>query len=49
MDAKRTWADLAKARRLLGYQPTTAFEDALQHVIEWYDREIAAPGERPQR
>ena len=42
MDAKRTWADLTKARRLLGYEPTTAFEDALREVVEWYDREIAS-------
>jgi UDP-glucuronate 4-epimerase len=42
MDAKRTWADLRKARRLLGYEPTTSFEEALQRVVEWYDREIGA-------
>ncbi|HEU5315924.1 MAG TPA: SDR family NAD(P)-dependent oxidoreductase [Chloroflexota bacterium] len=41
MDAKRTWADLAKARRLLGYRPTTSFEDALREVVDWYEREIA--------
>ena len=43
MDAKRTWADLRKARRLLGYRPSTPFEEALREVVEWYDREIAAP------
>ena len=43
MDAKRTWADLAKARRLLGYRPTTTFEEALRQVVDWYDREVAAP------
>ena len=42
MDAKRTWADLRKARRLLGYAPRTPFEEALRQVVEWYDREIAA-------
>ena len=48
MDAKRTWADLTKARRLLGYAPTTGFEAALQEVVEWYDREIAdRPAARP--
>ena len=41
MDAKRTWADLAKARRLLGYQPSTTFEEALREVIDWYEHEIA--------
>jgi len=41
MDATRTWADLAKARRLLGYEPTTSFEDALAACVTWYKREIA--------
>ena len=48
MDAKRTWADLRKARRLLGYAPTTTFEAALGECVDWYVREIAdaAPGVR---
>lgn len=41
MDAKRTWADLTKARRLLGYRPTTTFEDALKSCVDWYLAEIA--------
>jgi UDP-glucuronate 4-epimerase len=41
MDAKRTWADLRKARRLLGYEPATTFEDALASCVDWYRREIA--------
>lgn len=41
MDAKRTWADLTKARRLLGYKPTMSFEDALKCCVDWYLREIA--------
>ncbi len=32
----RTWADLGKARRLLGYSPTTSFEDALGHFVDWW-------------
>lgn len=44
MDAKRTWADLAKARRLLGYQPTASFEEALEECVSWYLREIAHAG-----
>lgn len=41
MDAKRTWADLTKAKRLLGYQPQTTFEQALRRCVEWYLRDIA--------
>jgi UDP-glucuronate 4-epimerase len=40
MDAKRTWADLAKARRLLAYEPQTSFEQALASCVEWYKRDI---------
>lgn len=32
----RTWANLAKARRLLGYAPTTTFEDALARFVDWW-------------
>jgi UDP-glucuronate 4-epimerase len=32
----RTWANLAKARRLLAYNPTTSFEDALSHFVNWW-------------
>ena len=48
MDAKRTWADLTKARRLLGYRPTTSFEDALRAVVEWYEADIAGVAGYPR-
>jgi UDP-glucuronate 4-epimerase len=32
----RTWANLTKARRLLGYAPTTSFEDALARFVDWW-------------
>jgi UDP-glucuronate 4-epimerase len=41
MDARRTWADLSKARRLVGYDPQTPFEEALRTCVEWYLREVA--------
>jgi UDP-glucuronate 4-epimerase len=41
MDARRTWADLRKARRLLGYEPETPFEEALRSCVDWYAREVA--------
>ncbi len=41
VDPRRTWADLAKARRLLGYEPQTSFEQALASCVDWYRQEIA--------
>jgi nucleoside-diphosphate-sugar epimerase len=35
-DVKDSQADITKARRLLGYQPTVSFEDGLQQTIAWY-------------
>jgi UDP-glucuronate 4-epimerase len=40
VDPHRTWADLAKARRLLGYEPQTSFEQALASCVEWYKRDV---------
>ena len=34
-DAPQTWASIDKARRLLGYDPATPFEDGLRHFAEW--------------
>jgi UDP-glucuronate 4-epimerase len=41
VDPRRSWADLAKARRLLGYEPQTSFEQALASCVDWYRQEIA--------
>jgi len=38
-DVPLTWADISKARRLLGYAPQTRFEDGLARFLEWYRRE----------
>jgi UDP-glucuronate 4-epimerase len=35
-DVPRTCADVTKARRLLGYQPTTAIETGIARFLEWY-------------
>jgi UDP-glucuronate 4-epimerase len=34
-DAPRTWANITKAQRLLGYQPHTPFEEGLAQFAEW--------------
>ena len=34
-DVDRTCADISKARRLLGYDPKTSFEEGIRKYIEW--------------
>jgi UDP-glucuronate 4-epimerase len=38
-DVPQTWADVAKAERLLGYSPVTGFEKGLKHFAEWLSHE----------
>jgi nucleoside-diphosphate-sugar epimerase len=35
-DVKDSQADITKARRVLGYQPSVSFEDGLARTVEWY-------------
>jgi nucleoside-diphosphate-sugar epimerase len=35
-DIKETWADIAKAGRLLGWKPTVLPQDGFQRTIDWY-------------
>jgi len=35
-DVERTWADSSKARRLLGYVPTTTIEDGIARFVDWF-------------
>jgi len=35
-DVPATWADISKAKRLLGWEPHTPLEAGLQRVVEWY-------------
>jgi nucleoside-diphosphate-sugar epimerase len=39
-DQLRTHANIGKARRLLGYDPTTTVRDGLETVVEWYTQHI---------
>lgn len=34
-DVDRTYADITKAQRLLGYEPKTTFEEGIKKFIEW--------------
>jgi len=35
-DVPITYADISKARRLLGYQPATPFADGIRRFVRWY-------------
>src|SRR6266550_2279327 len=35
-DVKDSQADISKARRILGYQPSVSFEDGLAKTVDWY-------------
>jgi UDP-glucuronate 4-epimerase len=38
-DVRRTWADLTRARELLGYEPKTGLEAGLENFVEWLNSE----------
>ena len=38
-DVNRTFADVSKARNLLGYRPTTPVEDGIPRFVEWLKHE----------
>lgn len=35
-DVKRTYANIDKAKELLGYKPTTKFDDGIEKFVKWY-------------
>jgi len=35
-DVPATWADVSKARRLLGWSPKTTWEEGLEQAVKWY-------------
>ena len=39
-DQLKTHANISKARRILGYNPTTSAEDGLRNEVEWYQENI---------
>ncbi len=40
-DMLATWADISKAKRLLGWQPQTRWEEGVARLVEWYQRHRA--------
>lgn len=35
-DVDRTFADVSKAKELIGYEPKTSFEDGIEKFVKWY-------------
>lgn len=35
-DMKETWADIDKAKRVLGWQPEVSFDEGLKETVDWY-------------
>jgi UDP-glucuronate 4-epimerase len=38
-DVSITYADITKAKQMLGYQPKVNTEEGIKRFIEWYKRE----------
>jgi nucleoside-diphosphate-sugar epimerase len=36
-DVTATWANIEKAKRLLGWEPETTFEDGVRESVKWYE------------
>ncbi|MBI2053530.1 MAG: NAD-dependent epimerase/dehydratase family protein [Candidatus Sungbacteria bacterium] len=36
-DVSRTWADISKAKDMLGYAPEVSFEDGLARTVAWFE------------
>ena len=35
-DVDRTYADISKAKKLIGYEPKTTFEEGIRKFVNWY-------------
>jgi len=47
-DVSQTWANIDKARRLLGYEPATPFAEGLRQFVEWAGADTARALPRAQ-
>jgi UDP-glucuronate 4-epimerase len=41
-DVPQTFADISKARRLLGYNPQTQIEEGIRRFVEWFGKNRVA-------
>jgi len=37
-DVDMTWADISKAKSVLGYNPCTQFDEGIKKFIAWYEK-----------
>ena len=37
-DMDVTWADISKAKKLLGWEPKVGFEEGLRRLVEWHQK-----------
>ena len=35
-DVRNTWADIDKAKELLGWEPRTNIKDGIKQTVKWY-------------
>lgn len=40
-DVDQNWADVSKARRLLGWEPQVTLDEGISRLVDWYQRERA--------
>lgn len=45
-DVDRTFADVSRARRLLGYEPSVGIDEGLRRFVEWYRRAMLRESHR---
>lgn len=39
-DVVRTYADISKAKKLIGYEPKTTFEEGIKNFVNWYKDKV---------
>ena len=37
-DVDRTYADISRAKKLIGYEPKVSFEEGIRKFVEWYKK-----------
>jgi UDP-glucuronate 4-epimerase len=48
-DMNLTWADISKARRLLGYEPRTGLEQGITNLLAWFHASQGLASSKPNR
>jgi len=48
-DVERTYADIGRARRVLGYAPRVPVEEGIPRFVEWFRAQAAVPRTVPER